>query len=398
MRRLMRFFLSAAMAILFMYATVKVVALFDIMLGCFLPDRAWTGNTGLLFFPGEEDHYEMRDYTCATYINTLGFRDREITERKSRALRALAVGDSVTFGWGVDLEETWCKRLEANLCAQGIDIEILNLGLPAAGPVEYARIIETAIPRLKPDLVIVCFLAAEDLQQLGNFLAFDLDNYVKDTFPNLLYLMNRFQERNTPPPSAEPPKRSAADIREWYARTAREVFDGMGAEQRARFDRLENEIKQAFFDGRLNPWMIDQSTNGPDTFMETADYDNLGTQIRKATRQLKRMKHAVERNGARLIVLSAPEGFNVNKQAFQNVRRIGFDVVPEMLECDAPDRALAEACRRAGIDAFCCITDQMRQHGDEQGLFFEFDRHMTPAGNKCFADLVTPFVAAYIRK
>jgi len=49
----------------------------------------------------------------------------------------VAVGDSFTFGAGVNLEETWAFNL-----ANSLGREVINLGVPAQGPAQYTRILK----------------------------------------------------------------------------------------------------------------------------------------------------------------------------------------------------------------------------------------------------------------
>jgi len=397
MKRAARILVNLGLAVFSAFLTFQAVALLDVIAGWVTPERNWPGPSGLLFIPGSEDHYEMHDYTCSDYINSLGFRDREFSPQKGSAIRAVAIGDSFTYGWGVNIEDAWCKRLEANLRRQGMDIEILNLGKPAAGPREYARIAEYAIPRLKPDLVILCVLAGEDLPQLGDSGSFDPENYIKDKYPNILRLIQHLRQRESLNQTPTPPKRTSADSRQWYAATAQEIVNGMPAAQRARFDALEASVKEAFFQGKLNPWMIGQATASPEYFMNTLKQEDVRVQIRRLEKSLGRIRKASARTGARLVALTIPEGFYVNKEAYRNVGRIGFQAVPEMMGFDAPDLAVGEACRRAGITSFHSVSEEFLRHAEEPGLYFEFDRHMTAAGNALYAELLTPIIAEEVR-
>lgn len=47
------------------------------------------------------------------------------------ARRLVAIGDSVTFGWGVADDESWPAQLERELGARGHRVEVLNAGVPA---------------------------------------------------------------------------------------------------------------------------------------------------------------------------------------------------------------------------------------------------------------------------
>ena len=92
-------------------------------------------------------------------INALGLRDDEIAVPKPRGtVRILAVGDSVTFGYGVRLEETFVKQLQRRLNAAagpGIRYEVVNAGVEATGLDQYYQFLASQGRELEPDLVIV---------------------------------------------------------------------------------------------------------------------------------------------------------------------------------------------------------------------------------------------------
>ncbi len=63
--------------------------------------------------------------------NSDGFRGREFGPKDSGTIRIVCVGDSSTFGWGVDDEYTYPRLLEARLeRAGGPRVEVFNLGIP----------------------------------------------------------------------------------------------------------------------------------------------------------------------------------------------------------------------------------------------------------------------------
>ncbi|MBM4369896.1 MAG: SGNH/GDSL hydrolase family protein [Deltaproteobacteria bacterium] len=68
-------------------------------------------------------------------INSLGFRGDEFPERPEPGVtRVLAIGDSVTFGYGVAEDATFHRVARARLEAAGHPpVEFLNAGLPSAG-------------------------------------------------------------------------------------------------------------------------------------------------------------------------------------------------------------------------------------------------------------------------
>lgn len=380
---------NAGMVFLSIAAAFWCLSLLDRALAPLLAARLWPGPMGLLFNPGTDEAFEMRDYQCTEHINAFGFRDHEISARKTCAYRVAAIGDSFTYGWGVNIEDAWCKRLERNLRAQGIDAEVLNLGKPAAGPAEYASIADSVIPVLRPDLVLVGVLAGDDLQQ--GIQIKPLASY----FPNLVHLVRYWHSRALFNTTQQPQKRSAAEIRTAYVDIAKGILAGMPPEQRARYDRLEEPVRRAFLDGTLNPWLIDHATGKPGNFMNTAAPGNLRAAIWATARALGHIQAVAHRYGARVAVISIPEGFYVNKEAYRNVQRIGFEVAPSMQTNHVADDAIRDAAARYNIP-FHAVSDGFREHVDEPGLYFEFDRHFTAAGNALFGDLATSFVASQL--
>lgn len=69
-------------------------------------------------------------------------------------LRLIAVGDSVTHGWGVAGEHAYPARLQVALNAAGVDAEVLNAGVPAnriSGMVAWC---EAKAADLEPDWIL----------------------------------------------------------------------------------------------------------------------------------------------------------------------------------------------------------------------------------------------------
>ena len=67
---------------------------------------------GLIFEPNSKATYKTNEFDYTAIINSLGLRDNEIDIVKGDRYRVLCFGDSWTFGWGVDLENSWPKKLE----------------------------------------------------------------------------------------------------------------------------------------------------------------------------------------------------------------------------------------------------------------------------------------------
>jgi hypothetical protein len=80
--------------------------------------------------------------------NSMGLRSPEVTVPAQRT-RILCIGDSVTMGWGYDVEHSYPSQL-----AQLLDVEVINAGMPGFTPGAIATWLEKNVRRLDVDLVI----------------------------------------------------------------------------------------------------------------------------------------------------------------------------------------------------------------------------------------------------
>ena len=93
-------------------------------------------------------------------VSSQGLRDDTVEIPKPAGVkRLLCVGDSTTFGWGVQAEEAFCQRLQGFLPGW----ETINLGVPGYNTMQEVRRLEVVGIPLEPDLVVLLF-DGNDLQ------------------------------------------------------------------------------------------------------------------------------------------------------------------------------------------------------------------------------------------
>jgi lysophospholipase L1-like esterase len=103
--------------------------------------------------------------------NSLGFRGREVASPKPRGrFRIVAIGDSVTFGWGVNDTETFCSQLEQLLARRfpDRDLDVVNLGVGGYDTHQEVALLRRNVSRLQPDLVLVGFYSNDVPEALGD--------------------------------------------------------------------------------------------------------------------------------------------------------------------------------------------------------------------------------------
>jgi lysophospholipase L1-like esterase len=212
------------------------------------------GTSITQFLPGTDARgwYDRPEWSyfdddgCVTYrIDSLGFRDHEFPlERAAGDLRVLALGDSFTFGLGVQVEDCWVERLERSLAAAtGRATEVVNGGV-AIGliPPRYAEGAARLVPLLDPDALIIGLCL--------NDVSGDIPLYLMPFEPpvaplggvsRLLVVANQarvvWTAKKAPPPRPIKAKRFiASHAAEWEALTkSLAVMRDLCAERRMRF-------------------------------------------------------------------------------------------------------------------------------------------------------------------
>lgn len=381
--------LKSGLAVVASVLFVGVASLLcEFVAGWFAPVPPPLEETGLVFPPGVEESFDNLEYRFTARINSIGLREREVSIEPDEAFRILAIGDSFTYGLGVAVEQTWVRQLETQLCAKGLNVETINGGRPGVGPIFYAKIAAHAIPLLKPDLVIVAMLQGNDIvdMNLGERLRFKTRQY----YPNLLRLIY-----GNPEPMDFPPVVTAETNQRVHAAAAKDLIDGWTPDERRRYEQLEESVKEAFRDGRLNPYEIATSIRYPKNHVGPALFEAPRGAVAGTAAYLRRIREIAERHGSRTVVISVPLGPYVNRPAFESLPRVGYINQPEMLTSDRPDSVFRRAAEKAGLPFFT-VMPAFRERKDTPGLYFPLDGHFTPKGHKLFADCIAPIVAKHI--
>lgn len=365
----------------------------DFLTGRFVPELKLARQ---LFPPRSEITMNTPEFAFTARINWQGFRDREFGTPSTDRIRALAIGDSFTFGWGVPIEGTWVKRLERGLETRGKAIEIANLGKPGTGPIEYAAVATIAAPLLHPNLVLVALQQTDDLQQavpdpvfLGLLKGLERETVVtrvksfwQQAFPNFLLLFSG----------------KRVESAGWGFAVAR-ILEIFSDSERDRFQRLDPEVRRMFLNGQLNPGLLAVATKVPGYFVEPADLTSqrMRERIDALASQLQTIKQAATKVNAQAVVLSVPNRAYVSAADIANVRRLGFETRPGFADWSVPDDVFRDVAARVGVRVIT-VTDAFRQACRVERCYYQFDDHFNDAGHRIFAELLTNPLAELLRQ
>ncbi|MCG3165222.1 MAG: hypothetical protein POELPBGB_00984 [Bacteroidia bacterium] len=340
----------------------------------------------LIYPPCTKARHQSSEFDITVKINSLGVRDYEYAITKKKKHRVAVIGDSFTFGWGVNLEECWVKILEKELNVNGLNVEILNLGKGGASPVDYVQTAEKVIPVLKPDFVVVCALQANDLHQLIH--AYDSLPKPEIEQPKKSYisekssiLMNRLIPNFMKRLSVQ-----NISISEQWKRDAPALLESFPGEQRLRFDWLDEKVKSDFKSGLLNPWLIHQAVYYPDYFsqpLDTADLDVV-IGISAMADCFAKIKQICSANNAELMIISVPNLPYSSKDEMASLKKYGFTIPDSIFGKLLADETIKLAAAESEIE-FYSVAENFRISKKENNLYFPFDGHFSKEGNKLFA-------------
>jgi hypothetical protein len=284
--------------------------------------------------PGQRGGFSHRDFSVSVSINSYGLRDREYPlERVPGKRRMLVLGDSFTWGFGVEQDEAFSEILER----RHPDWEIINAGVSGYGTDQQLLWLERRGIAFQPDVVLLAFHEGD----------------IKD---------NNLQ------------------VRYGYRKSGFVLEDGRlslvgvpvePASARERFDRFLFHNTWLFHRLNILPRILraalaerrDEEEPETPAVRSTPEKPDPTRDYRVTARLLERLHAAVEAAGARLVVMSIPMGH--------------------------PDLPLVETLERIGVPHLG-LKPALR--AAEGPIRFEHDMHWTPEGHRVVANALEIFL------
>lgn len=340
----------------------------------------------LIFPPNAAVRYQTPEFDITACTNHLGFRDYAYPVEKKGKFRILVIGDSFTFGWGVALADTWVKQLEQKLQAEDAAVEVLNLGRSGASPETYADIATRSIPLLQPDLVLVAVLQGNDLYQSiaapappptgapglprPHLLRIALAN----AYPNFLRLLQQTVLQS--------------EVRPVWQQQAKAIEQSLSPGQRQRLQQMDPEVREYFRAGHLNPDLVLDHLRDPDLYLklEQVHHPQLQKGIRRMSFYLDRTREVASRHGAATWLLAVPHKYYLCGETMREHSLLGLRLDTSLVRRNAPDSILAAQAARLHLPLL--QPQSLKKHCRDKKLYYKYDGHFTPAGNRLFAQAV----------
>lgn len=347
------------------------------------PTRGWALR------PGASSQPRTLDYQTRVDTNSKGWRDVEHEYAKpAGTFRIVVLGDSFMEAHQVELEESFCRRLEREL---GGGAEVVNLGVGGYGTIQaYLALAEEGL-RYEPDLVLLAFMAGNDLRNnhpvlerlisegetiktFGRpYLASDPGDYegeIRVTPLDLERVENRVRRRRAVP---------------FWRETL--LFE-LGQMQ---WQSLGRPYDPNVW---LGPYLADFTPTAESDEPTREDFRRMWREAWQITaRAIVGIDRLAERHGARFLLFTVPERIQVDAtyRAFLGRLYPGLE-----LETLRVNRALAELAETHGLRFLDLVPAFQRSVDSGAGpLHFQMrDRHWNAAGHRLAAREVAAHLGA----
>lgn len=116
-----------------------------------------------------------RWFALHTRLNSQGCRDPEWTPVKPLGVRRMAfVGDSFTYGWGIErVEDRFSNLIQKRLSKKGMAVEVLNVAKPGWNTGDEIQPIKDMIDVYHVDEIVLCHVSNDIEDLIGRTATFD---------------------------------------------------------------------------------------------------------------------------------------------------------------------------------------------------------------------------------
>lgn len=319
---------------------------------------------GWNYRPGYAATWHYFEYAFDVRIDERGLRVDDGPPAPATAPRILFLGDSFTFGVGVDAGQTFVEQTEARLRAAGLVTECLNAGRVGAGTRAARQRLEQLIDATSPTLVIHAFFPENDLADDWLGAAPDAARFTNHGGEPYVNGEPLAAARTTP---TGPLFRNSAFYRWLRMRIPGSINLG------------ENPYQGMWFDERL---------------IVPPDWVPAAEALTRA--EWAAMQARCETRGAAFAVVLIPSDYDVDDRLWGRiVKRYGVarGHREEGYDRELPFAWAAQAGRDLGIPALNLRPLARAAHARRgEPLYFQHDRHFTAAGHGLAAEAIAGFI------
>lgn len=308
-----------------------------------------------------------------------GFRDSERSQlKKSSTMRVVALGDSFTWGVGVEPHEVFPARLEEALGRLYPNAEVINLGVPGYDPSLELDLLKRYGLQFDPDLVMLNIYVGNDIIRTRDagleepiivggqmYFVHVNGNWIHDTFSperwfiyhdlNYLFTMNALTIKGSLASSAggkatrPSPQQETSPLQ--------------------RDDLLKVIGKQSEVFLKRDTWLFNYHWNHTVAILEE-------------------FRRELSGRGITLVLVILPDQVQVNQQVQLEFLRSRY-AASDAYDFDKPQRLLREWAESRGVEVID-LLEACRKAASDESLYVPNDIHWNSAGHRAASAEVLP--------
>jgi lysophospholipase L1-like esterase len=323
---------------------------------------------------------EFRSYV---QINSQGLHDREILVPKPAGVtRTLLLGDSITDGLEVPLDQTFAKQLEHRWREAGKAVEVINGGQYGYGTDQELLFYRVHGKAFRPDVVVLCFTPGNDIDD-------NLERVSIAPKPYFTLAANGTLQLMSPPPPATTEGTSSWKRLKQVLYEHSKLYRFTGYEIKRCLPSLYAWLESL---GIMSKSALPTSVLLNEDALTAGPYDAAASEYYEAGWKLTQalvleLKKEVEASGAELVVALMPDPRQfvaTGSGAAQNVAK--WNVRFMQLCADSGLRCL---------DLYPIFRDAVGRD-KSNALFYPHDGHPNAEGHRQISDALYRFLTPYV--
>ncbi len=313
------------------------------------------------YTPNCHSRFTTFEWDTDVKINAEGFRDDEIAPKEQFDLRILMLGDSMTWGYGVEKEETFSEVLQQKLKIKGVKADVINAGATSYSPTLEYLLLKNKGLSYRPDIVILN-LDMSDIQDDYNYnqerdAEFDQDgNVIRVSGINkeqttLLYKIRNKMQIN-----------------------------------RFIFDKL-NLIDSRFFnkEGQNNSILLGDPRTDRYAILRDMPVQNETEHWNRTFRYISQVNELSKKNNITFVLTLYPYAVQVSPDEWASGRHM-FGFNSGVVYSDAPQRKVQKYAERNHLH-YVEMLDSFKE-SSAFPLYFAYDGHINREGHKLAAEVL----------
>lgn len=326
----------------------------------FIPDS----NLGYKIKPLFKTKHCLGEFKVDININSRGLRDTEDFIQEENGLRILALGDSFTFGIGVNQQATYPNQLEEAIRAQGINCEVINAGIPGYGTRQEVAFFKNYGLEYAPKIVILGFLMANDAEDnLGNYIVKNGFIITKDSkYPEL-------------------------PLSKFY------IFKSFIRKHSSLYCFIVSRLKSNVYARNiiLKLGLITDLIPAELQFYKK-DYSNRVKTCYGVTKlMLRELKRRCIDNNTELLIIGIPLKTQVYQKAWETAKK-QYALKDDEFDIDLPNKMMSEFCKEEKINFLDLLPSFRKLAQQGKQLYYIIDGHLNEEGHKITAKFIYSFL------